>query len=633
MCGILGLVSGRTDTGVSVAPARIAKALLLQNHRGPDLSRLTFFSEQPVSFDPRADVSTAPEALAVFGHNRLCIIDLSENASQPMPYQHLWLTYNGEIYNYQELRSELESQGARFKSASDSEMLLALYARDGADMVHRLNGMFAFAIWDAQKQTLFMARDRYGIKPLYYSFLPSGELAFSSEIKSLIALGCDKALDYEALSELLTFQNIYEDRTLLKSVRLLQAGHRTVFRPQDGQLKIGQYWEPVFNPQSGVTESDLIAQVRGRFETAVSSQLVGDVPIGSFLSGGMDTGAITAVTTRTLPGLHTFTAGFDVRGLEGDESLFDERDVSRELADRMSTRHHEMLIAPNAMPEILPQVTWHLDDFRVGISYQNWLVSKMVREHVIVVLSGVGGDELFAGYTWRYEKILNTNPASLQSEYYQAWVRLLSEEEKNNLFTPEVKQALGGFSSRDGFNRVFENCRAEDPLNKALCFDMKTFLHGLLIVEDRLSMAHSVESRVPFLDNDLVDLCLQLPPEIKLRPGVSKWILKEALRGLLPDEVLTRRKQGFTPPDASWYRGAVREFIESLLLSDRALARGLFLPDVLRAILDDHFSGRRNHRFLIWTLMNLEMWHRHFIDPADIGPPPALPALTGARIS
>jgi asparagine synthase (glutamine-hydrolysing) len=649
MCGIVGWVLGKAidravvdsfpDSAIHVK--RVADALRLIRHRGPDACRLAFFpAGQDVELinlnDPLPEV---PLLQAALGHARLSIIDLSQTASQPMSRNASWLTFNGEIYNYRELRASLQAQGERFQSQSDTEVLLALLTQKREEnigtILRQLNGMFAFGLWSSETQRLILARDRYGIKPLYYTVLPNGGgFAFASEIKSLLAMGADITLNLHALSEHLTFQNTFGDRTMLKHVHCLPPGHWAEFDARTGALKIERYWQPVFGntSSSAVSENEAAELVHNLFERAVGSQLVGDVPIGSFLSGGMDTGAITAVASRALPGLHTFTAGFEVSQVSSEERLFDERAVSYELADRFGTQHHELTIGPDALAQTLMPVVWHLDDFRAGISYQAYLVSRMVRESVTVVLSGVGGDELFAGYPWRYEPVLaygHASESSFGDHYYQTWARLLTEEEKRRLFTPEVLQVLGDYSSRDSFNAVWSNCQAEHPLDKALCFDMQTFLHGLLIVEDRLSMAHSVESRVPFLDNDLVDLCLNMPWEAKLRPEpgthqtfTAKWALKQALRSILPDEVLQRRKQGFTPPDASWYRHVNRHWIEQLLLSPLALSRGLFRPEGLREILEAHFNGQRNHRFLIWSLMCLESWHRQFIDPAV--PEPAL---------
>jgi asparagine synthase (glutamine-hydrolysing) len=627
----------------SPTPERFAKALRFIRHRGPDACRMAFFphSQAPQLVQLGGNCPELAPLQAALGHARLSIIDRSEDAAQPMALQKQqgksWLTFNGEIYNYRALRDELQAQGQTFQSQSDTEVLLALFSQihdlPVEKRLRQLNGMFAFGLWDSERQRLLLARDRYGMKPLYYTQLPNGGgFAFASEIKSLLALGADKSLNLQALSEHLTFQNTFGSRTLLANIHCLEPGHWAELDAKTSQLKIQRYWQPVFgqsvNPAQASEWPDMLSTL---FENAVGSQLVGEVPIGSFLSGGMDTGAITAVASRSLPGLHTFTAGFEVSQVSPEEQLFDERIVSRELALRYGAQHHELTIGPEALTQSLMPVVWHLDDFRAGISYQAFLVSKMVRESVTVVLSGVGGDELFAGYPWRYQPALGFDSAAspgFADLYYQSWVRLLSEEEKRRLFTPQVLLALGDYSSRDSFKAVWDHCQAERPLDKALCFDMQTFMHGLLIVEDRLSMAHSVESRVPFLDNALVDFCLNLPGEVKLRaaadetqPPTAKWILKQALSDLLPQEVLQRRKQGFTPPDASWYRNVNRAYIEQLLLSPTAMARGLFRPQGVKEILEAHFNGQRNHRFLIWSLMCLECWHRLLLDPAELVAP------------
>ncbi len=660
MCGILGWVKfgeeaqsspSRSTEARAISPERFAKALHLIQHRGPDACRMAFFAPNhaPQLVSLGNQCPELPPLHAALGHARLSIVDLSADAAQPMSLQggtspdeqpDVWLTFNGEIYNYRELKAPLQAQGQVFHSQSDTEVLLALMAQpEGPPMAERLqslNGMFAFGLWDSQRRRLILARDRYGIKPLYYTRLPhGGGFAFASEIKSLLALGADKSLNLQALSEHLTFQNTFGDRTLLAHIHMLEPGHWAELDAQTGELIIQRYWQPVFGsaPAPGGV-SAWTEHLASLFDQAVGSQLMGDVPVGSFLSGGMDTGAITAVATRSLPGLHTFTAGFEVTQVSAEEQLFDERDVSRQLAARYGTQHHELTIGAEALTQTLMPVVWHLDDFRAGISYQAYLVSRMVRESVTVVLSGVGGDELFAGYPWRYQPALgfqHGSEAAFGDAYYQSWVRLLSEEEKRQLFTPQVLQALGDYSSRDSFNAVWQNCQAEKPLDKALCFDMQTFLHGLLVVEDRLSMAHSIESRVPFLDNALVDFCLTLPGSVKLHAGsdpnealTAKWILKQALSPLLPPEVLQRRKQGFTPPDASWYRNVHRGFIEQVLLSPRAMARGLFRPEGLQAILAAHFEGRRNHRFLIWSLLCLETWHQLLLDPVELCEPELL---------
>jgi len=355
--------------------------------------------------------------------------------------------------------------------------------------------------------------------------------------------------------------------------------------------------------------------LRERFEAAVNRQLMSDVPLGSYLSGGMDTGSISAVAARKIPGIHSFTCGFKLpAGVSEMERFFDERDESERLARLLGTVHHELELGPEAMQPVLPAVVWHLDEPRVGISYQVYHTAEMIGRHVKVVLSGVGGDELFAGYPWRYEPVLNLNGDDFDQAYYRLWIRFLTDEQKRELFTDELNNSLAGFSTFDSFRAAARGAEGADPLHRALYFDFKTFLNGLLLVDDKLSMAHSVEARVPFLDNELVDYVTRIPAEFKLRPHESKIVLREAMRGLLPDETIFRRKQGFTPPDQSWYKQSAMGYISDLILSPRAIERGYFQPAYLGKILDDHLNDRRNNRFLIWSLMCFEWWNRLFVD-------------------
>ena len=629
MCGILGVFSRKRTQPVQTAVARVMpEALALLRHRGPNIQQLAWLNQQGDC--ARLPLSQLPEQtdnmLGVLGHARLSIIDLSASANQPMTIKEnpkLWMVYNGEVYNFKQLRTELIQQGCVFETQSDSEVVLALYSTLGPEGIAKLNGMFSLAIWDAEQEKLFLARDRYGIKPLYYTLLASGELVFASEMKALLRFpGCNKNINPRALYQHLTFQNVLTDETLVEGVYMLPPAHWAMLDLNTGEFKTQQYWEPeftdsVFSAQKIKTKID---DVRQLLEQSVNHQLVGDVPLGSFLSGGLDTGSISTLASQQSKGLHTFTCGFETDStMMGDEQYFDERLSARQLATQLGTLHHEMTLSAGMLSDILPSVVWHLDDFRAGISYQNYFVSDLVSRDVTVVLSGVGGDELFAGYPWRYAPVMAIdNPKDFEAGYYQSWVRLLSYDRKNKLLMPNVCQQLNGYTSRDVFNTVLSGCKAGHPLHKALCFDMKTFLHGLLVVEDRLSMAHSLESRVPFLDNALVDYCLSLPAESKLQvvngKPVAKWILKEAMKGLLPDEVIYRRKQGFTPPEASWMRTHNRAFIEGTLLSEKTLERGWFEPIVLKSILNEHFENRANHRFLIWSLLCFEWWQRLFLD-------------------
>ena len=340
-----------------------------------------------------------------------------------------------------------------------------------------------------------------------------------------------------------------------------------------------------------------------------------EVPVGAYLSGGMDTGSISTIASEFIKPLHTFTCGFDISNVEEDEKNFDERDAALFLSKHLNTTHHEMILKSQDMEQVFSKLIWHLEEPRAGISYQIYYINELINKNVTVVLSGCGGDEFFAGYPWRYKQILDCkDKASFEKKYYPLWIRLLNDEEKNILFLPSVKSKLNGFSSLDSFCKVMHKCESNHPLNQAMFFDANTFLHGLLVVEDKLSMAHSVETRVPFLDNELMDFTVAIPPELKLNNGNIKYILKQAMHGLLPDEILNRPKVGFTPPDKSWYKGKTLKYIEELLFSKQALARGYFSKNYLRKILDNHLSGYHNNRSLLWSLMCFEWWNRIFID-------------------
>lgn len=594
MCGIAGLFN---LAGAPIQSARVRAMCDLIEHRGPDDSGL--WCDGPVAL----------------GHRRLSIIDISPRGHNPMPNEDeaVWLTFNGEIYNYKELRAGLLQQGHIFRSETDTEVIIHLYEEKGPDCIAALNGMFAFALWDKPRSRLLLARDRFGVKPLYYTVLGK-TLAFASEVKAFLALPDFRvAPDPFAMAEHFTFQNTFGERTLFEGVKLLPAGHYLIC--ESGDISVRQYWRLQFEPESGLTMEEWASLLRERFEEAVQRQLMSDVPLGTYLSGGMDTGAISAVAARRIPDMHTFTCGFALpEGGSDLEKYFDERDESHKLARHLGTIHHELELGPDSMAPALPQVVWHLDEPRVGISYQVYYTAEMIRRYATVVLSGVGGDELFAGYPWRYEPVLGLGAANFESEYYKLWIRFLTDDQKRSLFTQEVNKALGDFSTFDSFRAELAGSEEYDPLHRALYFDFNTFLQGLLLVDDKLAMAHSVEGRVPFLDNDLVDLVSRMPSEFKLHKGQSKAVLKRAMKGLLPDETIERRKQGFTPPDQSWYKQGAISYIRNLILAPRAIDRGYFEPSYIEKILDDHLNDRCNNRFLIWSLMCFEWWNRLFVD-------------------
>ncbi|HZO13343.1 MAG TPA: asparagine synthase (glutamine-hydrolyzing) [Polyangiaceae bacterium] len=584
-------MAGTLSLSNEPADADVVKAMCdLLRHRGPDDEGLW---------------SSGPVAL---GHRRLSIIDLSPRGRNPLANEDgdVFVCCNGEIYNYRELRQDLVSRGHRFRSETDVESIVHLYEEEGVEAVRRLDGMFAFALYDVRRRRLLLARDRFGVKPLYYTRF-GNTLAFASEIKAFLALpGFAAKLDARGLAEHFAFQNQFGSRTLFEGVSLLPAGHMLI--AEDGAISTRQYWDLDLDPQPNMTLEDWAQGLRERFEAAVTRQLMSDVPLGSFLSGGMDTGSISAVAARSIRGMHTFTCGFALPAGRSDlEKYFDERRESHELAAHLGTIHHELELGPDAMAPLLPQVVWHLDEPRVGISYPVIRTAQMIREHVTVVLSGVGGDELFAGYPWRYDRAANLDGEAFDVAYYREWCRLLSDEERSELFTQETRRAIGDFTPYDSFREAIRGARASGGLSRALYFDFKTFMNGLLLVDDRLTMAHSLESRVPFLDNELVAYTARIPPEHKGR----KLVLRRAMQGLVPDATLNRRKQGFTPPDRTWYKGELLATVKDLVLGRD---RGVFERRALERILDEHLSDKRDHRFLLWSLMSIEWWHRLFVD-------------------
>ena len=569
MCGIAGLCD---VDGAPVEAGRLPAMCELIRHRGPD------------------DAGVWVAGPVALGHRRLSIIDLSPRGRNPMPNEDgsVWLVFNGEIYNYAELRGELLARGHRFRSETDSEVLVHLYEERELEAIAELNGMFAFALWDERRRRLVLGRDRFGVKPLYYTLL-GRTLAFASEVKAFLALPAFRAApDPFAVAEHFTFQNTFGERTFFSDVQLLPAG--SYLTCERGRVETRQYWDLRFETDTTVPPGEWPRRVRETVEASVVRQLMSDVPVGSYLSGGMDTGAISAIAASRIDRLHTFTCGFDLPDDAAElERYFDEREDSRELARLLATTHHELELGPEAMAAALPHVVWHLDEPRVGISYQGYEIAALIRRHVTVVLSGVGGDELFAGYPWRYEPILGCSPQDFEGLYYRQSVRLLSDEEKGRFFTGEVNRVLGDYSSFESFRAVARGAEGRDALHRALYVDFKTFLNGLLLVDDKLSMAHSVEARVPFLDNDLVDVAARIPAELTLRAGVGKAVLRDSMRGLLPDATRERRKQGFTPPDRTWYKQQAGGYIHDLILGLRARQRGYFEP---RAPRDDPGRAR-----------------------------------------
>jgi len=590
MCGICGLYT--SSKRLPGADGDMARMLAAIRHRGPD--------EQGFHIESRVALGAA----------RLAIIDLA-GGDQPIYSEDrgICVVYNGEIYNYREHQSRLRSRGHMLASESDSEILVHLYEDHGIGFVSQLDGMFAFALWDSREEALYLARDRFGVKPLYYQW-SDDTLVFGSEVKALLASGrTSPSLDLGALVELLTFQNVISDRSLFGGVRLLPAG--SILRFDATGMRMSTYWEAEPRPDRRVDGAEAVALVRERFGQAVRNQLVADVEVASYLSGGLDTGAIAAVAVDGLPRLTTFSTGFDVSTAEGMEAGFDERGDAAALAGLLGTHHHELLLDAQDMEMVVPRLVRHLEEPRMSFSYPNYLTAGMASRWVKVALSGTGGDELFGGYPWRY--VMAEEPDPIE-RYFAFWNRLLTATELKEALSDRVLADIDLDRPRAVFDRVLAESEGLPVLDRMLHFEFRTFLRGLLLIEDKLSMAHSLEVRVPFLDNELVDFAMTVPADVKLRGGQSKRLFREAMVGTLPDNVRNRDKTGFTPPQAAWFRNEQLGYTERLLLSDRAQGRGLWRADFLRRVLEEHRTRKKDRRLLLWTMVCLEWWHRVFED-------------------
>jgi asparagine synthase (glutamine-hydrolysing) len=601
MCGIAGVLN---HDGSPVDRAGLEQASLSIRHRGPD--------DHGIYVD-------GPVGLA---HRRLSIIDVSEAGRGPMTNedQTVWLTYNGELYNFRELRRFLEARGHSFRSRTDSEVLVHGWEEWGEELVDRLNGMFAFAIWDGRDRTLFLARDRFGVKPLYL-WRREKQLIFASEAKAILAyLGTTASLSLPALMEYLTFQNVLGEQTLFEGISMLPPG-TTMRVAADGSARRRKYFDPVPIPSGDAGDAHSIAaELRGVLQRAVDRQLMSDVPLGAYLSGGMDSASLVVLAARRVPHLHTFTAGFDMSDASPIELATDERADAEIVARDVGTEHYEAVLHAGDMARLLPALVWHLEDLRAGTSYQNFHVARLASRFVKVVLAGTGGDELFAGYPWRYRLLEGiTQGRSFSDVYYEYWCRLVPDNMKRELFTTDAFAEARTVSPRDSFEEVTAHLPELEPIDRALYFEQRTFLHGLLVVEDKLSMAHSMEARVPFLDNELVDFSLRLPGAMKNSSPAGKRLLREAARRFLPSAVVSKRKQGFSPPDRGWFQGRNLQYVREILLDDVTLSRGVIRPSFMEHTIAQHASGAADHRLLIWSLLCLEWWHRAFVDVLPTG--------------
>ena len=627
MCGIAGIVN---LDGEPVSPPVLREMTKAIEHRGPDGEGHWI------------------EGNVGLGHRRLSIIDLSEAGKQPMQTSDgRWLmSYNGEIYNYRELRADLSAKGYIFRSRTDTEVLLNVLAEWGARGLDRLNGMFAFALWDRKERRLMLARDRYGIKPLYYASAGANFL-FASEAKSFLKHPEFQAqLSLEGMLEYFTFQNFFTSGSLLKRVKMLPAGCYSILAPPPGgernDPEIVRYWDYSFEePENQRSEADYIEELDHLLRQAITRQLVSDVDVGSYLSGGMDSGTVTAIAARSLNYMRTFTCGFDLTSATGMELSFDERPAAERMSAAFKTEHYEMVLKAGDMERCLPRLAWHIEEPRVGQSYPNFYIAQLASKFNKVVLAGTGGDELFGGYPWRYYRaVVNDDFEHYVDKYYGYWQRLIPNRILRKVFAP-VWEQISHVHTRDIFRDVFAThadrlTRPEDYVNHSLYLEARTFLHGLLCVEDKLSMAHSLETRVPFLDNDLVDFAMKIPMRMKLGkldevtklnendPGVKtaryfqktkdgKLLLRKAMSRHVPAEVVEREKQGFSAPDASWFKGDSMDYVRRIVESGDSKLWNFMDQQSVRALVNEHLEGNQNRRLFIWSLLSVEEFCRLYV--------------------
>ncbi len=631
MCGINGIAFSKRS-GRLVEERRLTAMRDVLRHRGPD------------------DAGNFIDGKVGLGHRRLSIVDVG-GGHQPMTNEDntLHIIYNGEIYNHADYREPLEAQGHVYRTHCDTETILHLYEEHGRDCVQYLRGMFAFAIWDQRKQELFIARDRLGVKPLYYFHAPDGSLYFASEIKALFAAGALKPeLNYAALPDYLANHATSGEATLFAGVKRLLPGHTMLWR--DGVIDIARYWDVSFQrDEIELPQRDYIQQWKELFTHSVRLRLMADVPLGMFLSGGIDSSAIAAMMSGMVDEpIKTFSVAFKEREAN-------ELEYARLVANAFKTDHHEVVVDPAEFFEHLPRLIWHEDEpLAHPSSVALYFVSQLASQHVKVVLTGEGSDEMLGGYERYYKTILNLSlggayhkmpaepvrkavkwsierlsvsskarqklrrtflylPADIETLYFDNFA-VFTRAMQPELLTEEAREQIGALDPYREMNRYFIDTDAESLLDRMLYADTKTYLHELLMKQDQMSMAASLESRVPFLDHKLVEFTAQLPDNLKLRRGwTTKYILRESMKNILPEAILKRSKMGFPVPVGRWFRNEFRHIIDEYVLGERALARGIFSPLYVEQLVNEHVAGV-NHSERLWSLVNFEMWQRQFID-------------------
>jgi asparagine synthase (glutamine-hydrolysing) len=644
MCGIAGLM----NCGDGEALARMTR---VQAHRGPDDSGLW-------------ERKFPDGGFVGLGSRRLAILDLSPDGHMPMCNEDrtVWITYNGEIYNFVELRRELESKGHRFASHTDTEVIIHLYEQEGADCVKRLNGMFAFAICDLRSSspTLFVARDHFGVKPFYY--LHSGKrFAFASEIKALLQVpGIDAELDSESLHQYLTFLWVPDPKTMFRGILKLPAGHCATLR--GGELKLTQYWDltfPAVGHAASRSDRDLTEEVRDRFRRSVEAQMVSDVPLGAFLSAGLDSSSIVAMMARaTRHPVRTYTVTFPRKYRVGETTL-DDPDVATRLAAHLGCENRRIVVEPDVV-DLLPRLVWHMDEPTADPALITaYLVCREARRDSTVLLSGVGGDEVFAGYRKHaahyWSQIYRRLPSPLRGvteaslaalphlrgtpmkgsfrllkkmarsaslapiDRFIANCTYLDDSQKTSLYSHDLAAATSGSEPAYAHRAAFARVQEADFLHQMLYLDTKIFMTSLnLTYNDKMSMASSVEVRVPFLDRELAEfVAWNVPPHLKMKGSLrltTKYILRQAMTDMLPAEVLRQPKAGFAAPVDYWLANDLKEMVGDLLSVPQIRKRGLFRPESVRRLVDEHRSGRHDWSMQLWQFITLELWMQVFLD-------------------
>jgi asparagine synthase (glutamine-hydrolysing) len=629
MCGIAGFVNRDEHRDAREARAVLERMCHVIAHRGPD------------------DQGVMIEGAASLGMRRLAIIDLA-GGHQPMSGcdRAVTIVFNGEIYNFRELQRDLEARGHCFKTHSDTETIVHAFEEYGHGCVDHLRGMFAFAIWNARTRELFIARDRTGKKPLYYTMTPQGTLIFGSELKSLREHPEFRGdISVEALDAYLTFGYVPDPLTIFRDVHKLPPGHH--LRCKEGNARIEQYWDFPYEttqPEPAQNEEDCLEELRSLLDEAVRMRLVADVPLGAFLSGGIDSSTVVGLMARhTDRPIKTFSIGFH-------EDSYNELKYARVAAKQFGTEHHEFIVTPEIC-EVVDDLVRHFDEpFADSSAIPTYMVSKLAREYVKVVLSGDGGDELFAGYT-RYATDRKRNGfASLprvvregvmqplgRSLPHGAWGRnyvhnvslepvdryiedisIFTKLNKPSLYTEDFRQEVGATAAAARFREYAARSRADNSLDPLLYLDSKTYLPGDILTKvDRMSMAVSLEARVPLLDHKLIEfVCTRIPAAMKMKGLETKHIFKRAVHDLVPAEILNRPKQGFGVPIDQWINEQLRDRVRGTLTEPRTMQRGYLEPRYVNLLLDEHERGRRDHATELWTLFMLELWHRAFVDVA-----------------